>query len=158
MGDLASEKSRWIGVWKNTRGSILRIGDVLQDVVVGGSKTPHFRIGGTYQTAKGSVPGTEKFPVTGFVTDDQIAFTASFRYVDAGGAGDDDHSLTAWAGQILPVPEDPDKQKLQTLWHLSPSLKEGASESQHGWVIAWSGEDSFVKLSDDPDFTPPSDA
>ncbi|MBO9712166.1 avidin/streptavidin family protein [Sphingomonas sp.] len=155
MGTLADEKKRWKGTWQNSRKSVLRIKDIVQEVIGGGSGTPHFRVTGTYQTAKGSVPQKEKFPVSGYVTDDQIVFSASFRYVEPGGDDDDNHSMTAWAGQILPLPEDPDKQGLQTLWHLVPSMKEGDYEEQYGWVIAWAGEDRFLKLSNDPDFEIP---
>ena len=157
MTTLAQEKARWIGTWRNERGSVLRIKDVVQVVIGGGSGTPHFRVDGTYKTAKGSVPPTERFPVTGFVTEDQIVFSASFRYVKPETEDDDSHSMTAWAGQILPLPQDPDKQALQTLWHLVPSLEEGEAEEGYGWVIAWAGEDRFVRLSADPDFEIPED-
>ena len=157
MSTLANEKTRWRGTWRNERGSIFRLRDLSQEVIAGGSGTPHFRLTGTYQTAKGSVPMTERFPVTGYVSDDQIVFSASFRYVEAGSEDDDSHSLTTWAGQILPLPEDPDRQSLQTLWHLVPYFKEGEYEKHYGWMIAWSGEDRFLRLSDDPDFEPPAE-
>lgn len=154
MSTLADEKARWAGTWRNSRGSIFRLRDIAQEVVSGGSGTVHFAIRGTYQTAKGSVPNAEKFPVHGFVTEDQIVFSASFRYIEAGSPDDDDHSMTAWAGQILPNPEDPEKQSLQTLWHLVPSLKD-EDEDKRGWMIAWAGEDRFTRLSSDPDFVIP---
>jgi hypothetical protein len=146
-----------MGTWQNQRKSVLRIRDVALFVVPGSSGTQHFRVTGTYQTAKGSVPQREEFPVTGFCTDDQIVFSASFRFVEPGQADDDAHSLTTWAGQILPLPEDPERQSLQTLWHLVPSLKKEEQELHYGWVIAWSGEDRFVRLAADPNFEIPED-
>lgn len=157
MTTLADEKSRWLGTWRNERGSVLRIRDIIQVVIPGGSGTSHFLVDGTYQTAKGAVPQTEKFPVSGFVTEDQIVFSASFRYVKPGTEDDNSHTMTTWAGQILPSPEDPDKQALQTLWHLVPSLDEGEPEEGYGWVIAWSGEDRFRRLAADPDFEIPEE-
>jgi Avidin family len=157
MTTLAQENARWLGTWRNERRSVLRIRNIVQIVLPGGSGTPQFQIDGTYETMKGSVPATERFPVAGFVTEDQIVFSASFRYVASGTQDDDSHSLTTWAGQILPLPEDPDRQALQTLWHLVPSLKEGGEEDGYGWMIAWAGEDRFTRLSESPDFNIPED-
>ncbi|WCM29622.1 avidin/streptavidin family protein [Sphingomonas sp. QA11] len=143
---------RWTGTWQNELGSLLRIEHIISVVVPGGSGTEHYRVAGLYQTAKGSVPLKERFPVTGFVTADQIVFTVSYRYVPHGEEDDDKHSLVAWAGQILPTSENPAKEELKTLWHLVPDLRTGEEEEQYGWVIAWSGEDRFRKLSNDPEF------
>ena len=155
MPTLANATARWVGTWQNERGSVLRIRTVTQVIIPGGSQTPHFRISGTYQTAKGAIPFSEYCPVTGYAILDQIGFTVSFHYV----FGEEDvKSLTSWAGQILPVPDNPNQQRLQTLWHLVPNLAEGDTEDEYGWVIAWAGEDRFRKLSNDPDFDIPVEA
>nr|WP_170603532.1 avidin/streptavidin family protein [Ruegeria arenilitoris] len=126
----------------------MRIRGVVTEKTGTPDDTEHFRITGTYQTAKGSIPFNVKSPLSGYVTLDQITFSVSFRYF----AGDRDiHSLTAWAGQILPNPDNPARESLQTLWNLVPNLADGEHEDQYGWVIAWSGTDRFTRLSSDPD-------
>ena len=153
MPTLANAQARWIGTWQNERGSVFRVLNITQQTIPGGSGTPHFRLSGTYQTAAGRIPFTERCPVTGYVVFDQIGFTASFRYIVPD--QEEVNSLTSWAGQILPVPSNPTQQHLQTLWHLVPNLAEGENERQYGWVIAWAGEDRFRKLSNDPEFEIP---
>ena len=148
MDDLAGAKTRWIGTWQNIKGSVMRIRDCVAALSGSPDKTEHFRIAGTYQTAAGRVPSSALFPVTGYVTNDQIAFCVSFRFEDD--EERDGYSLTAWAGQILPIPNTEDKQHLKTLWHLVPNLNEGDIEDEYGWVIAWAGSDIFEKLSSDP--------
>ena len=155
MSTVADALARWRGTWRNELGSLLRISDIVAFTVPGGSQVEHLAVSGAYQTAKGSVPLTERFPLRGFVTGDQITFSVSFRHLRDGEEDDDHHTLASWAGQILPVVGQT-SQQLKTLWHLVPDLREGDNEDQYGWVIAWSGEDRFDKLSDDPEFVVPN--
>lgn len=155
MSEVAEAVARWRGTWRNELGSLLRIADASATAMPGGSATEHLLVSGAYQTAKGSVPLSERFPVRGFVTGDQIAFSVSFRFVDAVEVDDGHHTLAAWAGQILPVTGG-DRQQLRSLWHLVPDLRGGDAEDEYGWVVAWSGEDRFDKLSDDPAFESPA--
>ena len=148
MGDsLEDAKKLWLGVWQNAKGSLLRISDI--DIVKTGSpdNTDHYKVEGTYQTAKGSVPSDKKFPMTGFVTRDQIVFSVSFRFPSADPPVS---SATSWTGQILPDDKDPTKEALRTLWNLTRDIPEGDPEQEHGWALAIAGADIFNRTSTNP--------
>jgi avidin family protein len=148
MDTIEQARERWLGVWQNAKGSVMRIQNCKVLQATSSEKSEHFSVEGSYQTAKGRVPFAVKCPLCGFVTNDQIAFCVSFRLKDAAG---EVHSLTSWAGQILPEPDNSSKQRLSTLWNLVPDLEEGEVEERLGWVVAWSGADKFMKISKDPD-------
>ena len=146
-------KARWKGLWENKKGSHMRITQV--KTITEGEDRTHYRIRGTYQTAVGR-PGSEtRFPLTGFVTGDQIVFTVSFRVADDQRDDEDEpnDSMTAWAGQLLPDPDNDDTQLLQTLWHLTRNAIEDTEEDA-GWATVLGGADNFRKLDNDPDAEP----
>ncbi|MES0881572.1 avidin/streptavidin family protein [Roseibium sp. SCP14] len=149
MDTIEEARDRWLGTWQNTKGSVMRLR--LCEIVHSTSpeKSEHFSVTGTYQTAKGRVPLEVRCPLSGYVTNDHIVFSVSFRFEDDGKG--EVHSLTAWAGQVLPDPDNPSNQQLSTLWHLVPDLEKGDPEDTYGWVKAWSGADNFKRLSKDPD-------
>ncbi len=141
---LQDARRLWLGTWQNNKGSLLEIDDV--DIVQTGSSdgTEHYRVEGTYRTAKGSVPSSIRFPVVGFVTDDQIVFSVSFRFPSSSPPVS---SATSWTGQVLPDDHDPTKQVLKTLWNLTRDIPEGKPEEDRGWALAISGADVFSKVS-----------
>lgn len=148
-----SEKKMWKGLWKNDKGSLMRIQEVKK--VRTGKRTGryHFQIHGTYQTAVGGPGFKEKFPLVGFVTGDLIVFSVSFRLLDSDRGKDKSDSMTSWSGQILPVSKENEKQKLRTLWYLTKDEQED-QELKQGWATILAGADFFEKLSNDPDADP----
>ncbi|MAS92657.1 MAG: hypothetical protein CMO55_05615 [Verrucomicrobiales bacterium] len=161
MNELAKLKPVWVGLWINRKSSLLRIFDL--KAVTEGTNRTHYRIKGAYQTGVGRPDSTTRFPVTGFVTGDQIVFTVSFRVADNNREDDEPKdAMTAWAGQIMPDQENCEIQTLQTLWHLTRNVVEGEDdtdpnpEKDHGWASLLAGADTFRKISDDPNASPPT--
>ena len=139
---LQSVEKLWLGVWKNSKGSLMEIEDVDVVQAVSLDKTEHYRVLGTYRTAKGAVPSAIKFPLCGFVVDDQIVFSVSFRFPSANPPVS---SATSWTGQVLPDDDDPTRQVLKTLWHLTRDISEGNPEEENGWALCIGGADTFTK-------------
>jgi len=105
------------GTWHNEHGSEIAV-EVL----------PDGRITGQFHTAIGF--GTnESFPVTGFVANNIVVFSASF-----GKYG----SLTSWVGHLVTEGEP----RMETLWQMAVEVP----HAKHGdeiWKSIWSGADEF---------------
>lgn len=147
------EKKTWKGLWKNDKGSLMRIQEVKKIRTARRADRYHFQISGTYQTAVGRPRFVEKFPLVGFVTSDLIVFSVSFRLKDSDRKKGKPDSMTSWSGQILPVTSEKDRQKLRTLWYLTEDEPEDR-ELQHGWATILAGADFFEKISNNPDAEP----
>lgn len=148
MADTLPEaKAQWVGTWKNRKGSVLRIVDIVSTQTGSADNTEHYLVSGTYQTAKGAVPSKIMFPVSGFVTRDQIVFSVSFRFPTASPPVS---SMTSWTGQILPDDADSSKEVLKTLWNLTRDIEEGKPEEERGWALAIAGADTFERINKTP--------
>ena len=145
-----SEKKIWKGLWKNDKGSLMRIQDVKKVRTGTRAARYHFQISGKYQTGVGRPGFIEKFPLVGFVTGDLIVFSVSFRLKDSDRKKGKPDSMTSWSGQILPTTNDKGRQKLRTLWYLTEDEPEDR-ELQHGWATILAGADFFEKISNNPD-------
>lgn len=106
------------GQWVNDRNSavVFEVNDGL--------------LSGYYQTALGEPDKSKKFPLTGFVQEDQITFTVNFK-----GYG----SLTFWTGQLT---EDSDGDYIRTLWNLTRDVAD-VEENDEMWNSITSGASDF---------------
>ena len=110
------------GTWYNQHGS-----EMLLRVESNGKLT------GKYKTKVGAPGDEEEFDLSGFVSDDLIAFTVNF-----GKYG----SLTSWAGQM--TEENGADRRIDTLWHLSQNIKD-TEEPEKLWASILSGCDVFQR-------------
>lgn len=105
-------------------------------------------ISGTFTTmTKGKA---EVFTLTGFVSNDVIAFCVAFRKYG---------SVTSWTGQLACVSDGEQNYSIQALWHMALDL--GERQDTDLWRGTLSGFDVFKMgpIIDDSkieDMTPPS--
>jgi hypothetical protein len=108
------------GVWNNQHGSEMTL-QVNNGVV-----------SGEYRTGVGLPSPVERFPLTGFCSDDLLVFSVNF-----GKYG----SLTSWAGQHT---IENSREIIHTLWHLARNV-EDSHEPTKLWQGILSGADFFVR-------------
>ena len=113
------------GSWANDRGSVVHL------------YPSKGLLSGVYQTNLGQPDKGQKFPLTGFVQGDLIAFTVNFA-----GYG----SMTSWAGQLS---EDSDGPYIRTLWHLTRDV-EDEMEDANLWRSIPAGASDFRPLANPP--------
>ena len=113
------------GSWANDRGSVVHL------------YPSKGLLSGVYQTNLGQPDKGQKFPLTGFVQGDLIAFTVNFA-----GYG----SMTSWAGQLS---EDSDGPYIRTLWHLTRDV-EDEMEDANLWRSITAGASDFRPLANPP--------
>lgn len=112
------------GTWQNEAGSAVTF-------EVGGDGVLH----GYYQTELGAPDSDSRFPLTGWVQGDVVAFSVSFT-----GFG----SITSWSGQLT---EDEDGPYLRTLWHYTKDIPDEA-EDEDIWKTINSGYAEFRPTDD----------
>lgn len=105
------------GTWHNEDGSRMEV-----------EARPDGRLTGRFVTGVGVGAG-EAYALTGFVSDELVAFT-----VDFGRAG----SLTSWAGHLV----DEDGPALRTLWQMAVKVPH-PEDPQELWRAVWSGANVF---------------
>jgi len=113
------------GAWNNDMGSLAIF------VVKDGE------VRGTYQTNVGQPGKSKKFPLIGFVQDDQITFTVNFKTYG---------SMTAWTGQL--ILDDKGTPTIRTLWHLTKDI-EDAKEKEEIWGSIRTGASEFRLVAED---------
>jgi hypothetical protein len=91
-------------------------------------------LSGTYRTGVGSPNQKEEFPLTGFVTGDQISFVVNF-----GKYG----SMTAWVGQHF-FDQESKTGTIYTFWHLSQDVPD-PQEKDKLWASVLTGSDRFSR-------------
>ena len=109
------------GSWINDRGSVVHL------------HPSQGLLSGVYQTNLGQPDKGQKFPLTGFIQGDLIAFTVNFT-----GYG----SMTSWAGQLS---EDPNGPYIRTLWHLTRDIEDPMEEANL-WRSITAGASDFRPL------------
>ncbi|GLQ20797.1 avidin/streptavidin family protein [Algimonas porphyrae] len=107
------------GLWINEAGSAVEI-----SVAADGSLTGHYR------TELGAPDAQSRFPLTGWVQGDVIAFSVSFT---------DFGSITSWSGQLS---EDEDGPFIRTLWHYTKDIPD-AEERDDLWRTINTGAATF---------------
>lgn len=107
------------GTWHNQLGSRMEV-----------TVTADGGVSGTYYTGAGSPTPEEPFPMTGFVSNDVVAFSVNF-----GKYG----SLTTWTGQAAGAAG---AESITTLWHMSVDVPE-PNEPKNLWRAIWAGTDTF---------------
>jgi hypothetical protein len=112
-------KRQLAGTWHNQHGSEL-------DLEI----APDGRISGTFRSATGLAKGARECPITGFASDDLIAFTANFGAYD---------SLTAWTGHIV---VEAGETRIETQWQMAVALPKRAAADEL-WKGVWTGSDLF---------------
>jgi hypothetical protein len=110
------------GKWKNELGSVA-------DFSVNG-----YAVSGTYISAVSGIGASIAGPISGFASDDIIAFTVNWPTTLG--------SMTAWVGQVVDVQG---VQTLKTLWHLIRNI-EDSEEPSGAWAAILAGADEFTKL------------
>jgi len=108
------------GTWKNELSSDMTI------KVVGG------HVSGKYRTGVGAPTPAEEFDIVGFVSGDQISFSADF-----GKYG----SLASWVGQHT---TENGVEVIKTLWLLSKNVAD-ANEPKNIWGSVLTGYDNFIR-------------
>lgn len=117
------------GQWVNDRGSAV----IFECAVTGGAG----RLSGHYNTNVGAPDKGQRFPLTGWVNEDNVSFTVSFK-----GYG----SITAWVGQIEVVNGH---SQLKTLWHLSRNIPD-ENEADDMWQSVTAGASVFTRPAATP--------
>ena len=117
------------GAWVNERGSSVTFTE--SDGL----------LSGYYNTQLGNPDPASRFPLTGFIEDDQLTFTVNFK-----GYG----SLTSWTGQIS---EDADGPYIRTLWHLTRDVPD-ADEADDMWSSIIAGSANFRPTNVSPKSEP----
>ncbi len=113
------------GVWQNEAGSVVTL-QVDED---GG-------VSGHYQTELGNPDNITRFPLTGFMQGDVLAFSVNFE-----GFG----SITTWSGQMS---EDDRGRFIRTMWLYSRDVAE-EDEAEELWRSVVNGSATFRPLSPD---------
>jgi hypothetical protein len=108
------------GTWKNDLGSQMRLA------------VKKGRVTGTYETHVGAPKTGEKFPITGFVNGDLIAFVVSWNKYG---------SMTSWVGQHTIDPNGAN-ERIETSWHLVKNVEE-AVEGPNLWGSCLTGHNTF---------------
>lgn len=126
MSRLETEERRstelsFAGVWHNQHNSEMEI-KIGADGLISGSF--HTGTGGNSQNS-------EEFPITGFVSQDVIAFCVSFT-----GHG----CVTSWVGQMN---RETDSRSFQALWHMAVDV--GNQSKKLLWRSILSGADEFQR-------------
>ncbi|MEM7727679.1 MAG: avidin/streptavidin family protein [Pseudomonadota bacterium] len=107
------------GVWVNEAGSAveLRVGEA-------------GRLSGAYRTELGAPDADSRFPLTGWVQGDVVAFSVRFT-----GFG----SITSWSGQLS---EDENGPFIRTLWHYTKDIPD-EQEAEDLWKTINAGAATF---------------
>lgn len=121
------------GIWINEAGSAVAL-----TVEADGSLT------GFYQTELGQPDAETRFPLTGWVQGDVIAFSVRFT-----GFG----SITSWSGQLS---EDAEGAFIRTLWQHTRDIAEEA-EAEDLWRSITAGAATFRPMSPEADEPVPSE-
>ena len=115
------------GIWINEAGSAVAL-----TVEADGSLT------GFYHTELGQPDAETRFPLTGWVQGDVIAFSVRFT-----GFG----SITSWSGQLS---EDAEGAFIRTLWQHTRDIAEEA-EAEDLWRSITAGAAAFRPMSSEAD-------
>lgn len=115
---------KFAGIWHNQHNSEMKL-EVDSDGCVNGT----FKTG-----VDGIIKEDREFPLTGFVSDDVIAFCVNFK----------EHcSVTAWVGQLVNADEKSETGTIQTMWHMTVEV--GNMAEQVLWRSIFSGADTFIR-------------
>jgi hypothetical protein len=109
------------GVWVNELGSEMEL------TVTDGS------VSGTYRTAVGKTPPTERFELTGFTSGNRIVFCVHF-----GPYG----TLGAWTGLHG---EDKGEEEIYSLWHLPRDMQDDEEAKEYRWSAILTGVNIFKR-------------
>lgn len=107
--------SVFAGHWQNQHGSKI-------DLRI----APDGAVNGEFQSGVGLAEPGEKFPVTGFASDDLVSFVVDFsRY----------GSITCWSGHLA-------DGAIEAVWHMALGAAK-APGSRNAWKGTWTGFDTF---------------
>ena len=119
-----NRKVNFVGHWRNQHGSEMEIKAITDDLIIG-----------TFKSGVGGIDPELEFPLTGFVSDDLIAFSVNFKQFQ---------SVTSWSGQHT---ISQDEEVIETMWHLARAIPD-AAERTCLWAGIWTGADSFTRVQD----------